>query len=52
MSAEDLLYFVGSVPLTNAEDVFRELNASVGKYLKRANVNALIDPKFPVRSGV
>jgi len=26
--------------------------AFVGKYLKRANVNALIDPKFPVRSGV
>jgi hypothetical protein len=26
--------------------------AFIGKYLKRANVNALIDPKFPVRSGV
>ena len=26
--------------------------AFVGKYLKRVNVNALIDPKFPVRSGV
>jgi hypothetical protein len=26
--------------------------AFIGKYLKRANVNALIDPKFPVRSGL
>lgn len=26
--------------------------AFIGKYLKRANVNALTDPKFPVRSGV
>lgn len=26
--------------------------AFIGKYLRRANVNALIDPKFPVRSGV
>ena len=26
--------------------------AFVGKYLKRVNVNALIDPIFPVRSGV
>ena len=26
--------------------------AFIGKYLKRVNVNALIDPKFPVRSGV
>jgi hypothetical protein len=26
--------------------------AFVGKYLKRVDVNALIDPKFPVRSGV
>lgn len=26
--------------------------AFVGKYLKRVNVNALVDPKFPVRSGV
>lgn len=25
--------------------------AFIGKYLKRINVNALIDPKFPVRSG-
>jgi hypothetical protein len=24
----------------------------VGKYLKRVNVTALIDPMFPVRSGV
>ena len=23
----------------------------IGKYLKRVNVNCLIDPKFPVRSG-
>ena len=26
--------------------------AFIGKYLKRVNINALIDPKFPVRSGV
>ena len=26
--------------------------AFIGKYLKRVNVNALIDPNFPVRSGV
>jgi hypothetical protein len=26
--------------------------AFIGKYLKRINVNALIDRKFPVRSGV
>ena len=26
--------------------------AFIGKYLKRVNVNALIDPAFPVRSGV
>jgi hypothetical protein len=26
--------------------------AFIGKYLKRVNVNALIDPLFPVRSGV
>jgi hypothetical protein len=26
--------------------------ALIGKYLKRVNVNALIDPTFPVRSGV
>ena len=26
--------------------------AFIGKYLKHMNVNALIDPKFPVRSGV
>ncbi len=26
--------------------------AFIGKYLKRINVNALIDPKFPVRCGV
>jgi len=26
--------------------------AFIGKYLKRVNVNALIDPKFAVRSGV
>ena len=26
--------------------------AFIGKYLKRVNVNALVDPKFPVRSGV
>jgi hypothetical protein len=25
--------------------------AFIGKYLKPVNVNALIDPKFPVRSG-
>ena len=25
--------------------------AFTGKYLKRVNVNCLIDPKFPVRSG-
>ncbi|MGP1683626.1 MAG: IS1380-like element ISCARN34 family transposase, partial [Giesbergeria sp.] len=25
--------------------------AFVGKYLKRVNVNALVDPLFPVRSG-
>ena len=25
--------------------------AFIGKYLKRVNVNSLIDPKFPVRSG-
>ena len=25
--------------------------AFIGKYLKRVNVNASIDPKFPVRSG-
>jgi len=24
----------------------------IGKYLKRINVNSLIDPAFPVRSGV
>jgi len=26
--------------------------AFIGKYLRRVNVNALIDPKFPVRSGI
>lgn len=26
--------------------------AFIGKYLRRINVNALIDPKFPVRSGI
>ena len=26
--------------------------ALVGKYLKRININALVDPKFPVRAGV
>ena len=26
--------------------------AFIGKYLKRINVNALIDPAFPVRSGI
>ena len=26
--------------------------AFVGKYLKRTNLNALVDPAFPVRSGV
>lgn len=26
--------------------------AFVGKYLKRVNANAVIDPRFPVRSGV
>ncbi|MFT4991130.1 MAG: hypothetical protein ACI9LD_000312 [Polaromonas sp.] len=26
--------------------------ALIGKYLKRVNVNALVDPTFPVRSGV
>ena len=26
--------------------------AFVGKYLKRININALVDPIFPVRSGV
>ena len=26
--------------------------AFIGKYLKRVNVNALIDPAFPVRTGV
>ena len=26
--------------------------ALVGKYLKRININALVDPKFPVRGGV
>ena len=26
--------------------------AFVGKYLKRININALVDPAFPVRSGV
>lgn len=26
--------------------------AFIGKYLRRINVNALIDPKFPVSSGI
>ena len=26
--------------------------ALVGKYLKRININALVDPKFPIRGGV
>ena len=26
--------------------------AFIGKYLKRINVNALIDPPYPVRSGI
>jgi len=26
--------------------------ALIGKYLKRININALIDPAFPVRSGI
>ena len=34
-SAKDLLYFVGSVPLNNSEEVFRTLTREVGTYLKR-----------------
>ena len=26
--------------------------ALIGKYLKRINLNALVDPRFPVRSGI
>ena len=26
--------------------------ALIGKYLKRINLNALVDPAFPVRSGI
>jgi hypothetical protein len=34
-NARDLLYFAGSVPLPNSEDVFRALNSEVGKFLRR-----------------
>jgi hypothetical protein len=36
MSSErDLLHFVGSVPLADAESVFRTLSAQLGRYLRR-----------------
>ncbi len=31
----DLLYFVGSIPLKNTEEVFRDVSRSVGPYLRR-----------------
>jgi hypothetical protein len=34
-NARDLLYFAGSVPLPNCEDVFRALNGEVGQFLRR-----------------
>jgi hypothetical protein len=34
-NARDLLYFAGSVPLPNSEDVFRALSSEVGKFLRR-----------------
>jgi hypothetical protein len=34
-STRDLLYFVGSVPLKDSEDVFRQLSREVGPYLRR-----------------
>ncbi len=34
-NARDLLYFAGSVPLPNCEDVFRSLNSEAGQYLRR-----------------
>jgi hypothetical protein len=33
--AHDLLYFVGSIPLKDGEDVFRQLSREVGQYLRR-----------------
>jgi hypothetical protein len=33
--ARDLLYFAGSVPLPNCEEVFRTLNSEVGQFLRR-----------------
>jgi hypothetical protein len=34
-NVRDLLYFAGSVPLPNCEDVFRTLNGGVGEFLRR-----------------
>ena len=31
----DRLHFVGSIPLSNSEDVFRQLSAQVGQFLRR-----------------
>src|SRR5271166_5359547 len=34
-SKRDLLHFVGSIPLPSSEEVFRELYARVGQFLRR-----------------
>src|SRR5579863_9698745 len=34
-NARDLLYFAGSVPLPNSDDVFRTLSSEVGQFLRR-----------------
>ncbi len=34
-NAPDLLYFAGSVPLPDSEDVFRALSSEVGQFLRR-----------------
>jgi hypothetical protein len=31
----DRLHFVGSIPLSSSEDVFRQLSAQVGQFLRR-----------------
>jgi hypothetical protein len=35
LNARDLLYFAGSVPLPNCQDVFRTLSTQVGQFLRR-----------------
>ena len=48
-NARDLLYFAGSVPLPNCEDVFRSLSGEVGQFLRQSPLKLL---RFLPRYGV